>query len=189
MLGLKLIHVSKRDTWNESLWCWFLKWSEFGFRKIPLEVVAKNFIAICFPCVSNWDMSRYLAIIKVLQKFVLISNNYIFLNHFILYSCFVSKLLSDILKGYVFVAWSMIIMMPNNSLDSIGAGASSRHDIDEVFLDYSDFNRGAELISFQNCIWMYEILQHEWICGSNITIKRFLSDCICLRRFIHYLPQ
>ena len=79
MLGLKLIHVSKRDTWNESLWCWFLKWSEFGFCIIPLEVVAKNFIAICIPWVSNWDMSRYLAIIKVLQKFVLISNNYTFL--------------------------------------------------------------------------------------------------------------
>ena len=84
---------------------------------------------------------------------------------------------------------SLIIMMPRNRLDSIGAGASSRHDIDEVFLDYSDFNIGAKLISFQNYIWMYEILQRGWICRSNITIKCFLSDCICLRRFIHYLPQ
>ena len=32
---------------------------------IPLEVVAKNCIAICMPWVSNWDMSHYLAIIKV----------------------------------------------------------------------------------------------------------------------------
>ena len=78
MLGLKLTHVSKRNTWNEFLWCWFLKWSEFGFCIIPVEVVAKNCIAICIPWVSNWDMSRYLAIIEVLQKFVLISNNYIF---------------------------------------------------------------------------------------------------------------
>ena len=41
MLGLKLIHVSKRDTWNESLCFWFFKWSEFGFCVIippPNEV-------------------------------------------------------------------------------------------------------------------------------------------------------
>ena len=79
--------------------------------------------------------------------------------------------------------------MSNNSLDSIRAGASSRHNIDEVFLDYSDFNRGAKLISSQKYIWMYEILQRGWMCGSNITIKCFLSDYICLRRFIHCFPQ
>ena len=78
--------------------------------------------------------------------------------------------------------------MADNSLDSIGAGASSRHNIDEVFLDYSDFNRGAKRICFQSYIWMCEILHRGWICGSNM-IKCFLSDCIFLRRFIHYLPQ
>ena len=186
MLGLKLIHVSKRDTWNESLWCWCLKWSEFGFCIIPLEVVVKNFIAICIPWVSNWDMSRYLAIIKVLQKFVL-SNDYIFFKSFHFVFLFCIKTGEWHFKGTCLC--SLIIMMPNNSLDSIGAGASSRHNIDEVSLDYSDFNRGAKLISFQNYIWMYEILQRGWICGSNITIKCFLSDYICLRRFIHYLPQ
>ena len=186
MLGLKLIHVSKRYTWNELLWWWFLKWSEFGFCIIPLEVVAKNVIAICIPWVSNWDIPRYLAIIKVLQKFVLISNNCIFFKSFHFIFLFCIKNAEWHFKGICLC--SLIIMMPNNSLDSIGAGASSRHDI-EVFLYYFDFNRGAKLISFQNYIWKYEILQRGWICGSNITIKWFLSDCICLRRFIHYLPQ
>ena len=150
-------------------------------------MVAKNFIGICIPWVSNWDMSRYLAIIKVLQKFVPISNNYIFFKSFHFVFLFCIKTAEWHFKGICLC--SLIIMMPNNSLDSIGAGVSSRHDIDEVFLDNSDFNRGAKLISFQNHIWMCDILQRGWICGSNITIKCFLSDCICLRRVIHYLPQ
>ena len=187
MLGLMLIHVSKRVTWNESLWCWFLKWSEFGFCIIPLEVVAKNFIANCIPWVSNWDMSRYLAIIKVCRNSCSFPIIIYFLKSFHYVFLFCIKTAEWHFKGICLC--SLIIMMPRNSLDSIGAGASSRHDIDEVFLDYSDFNRGAKLISFQNYIWMYEILQRGWICRSNITIKCFLSDCICLRRFIHYLPQ
>ena len=46
--------------------------------------------------------------------------------------------------------------MPDNGLGSKGAGASSRHDIDEVFLYYSDFNRGAKLIALFKIIfeWM-----------------------------------
>ena len=44
-------------------------------------------------------------------------------------------------------------MMPDYGLGSIGAGVSSRHDIDEVYLDYSDFNRGAKLISLFKIIF------------------------------------
>ena len=95
-------------------------------------------------------MSRYLAIIKVLQKFMLISNNYIFFKSFHFVFLFCIKTAEWHFKGICLC--SLIIMMPNISLDSIGAGASSRHDMDEFFLDYSDFNRGAKLISCQNYI-------------------------------------
>ena len=160
------------------IWVWILYNSSRGG--------IKNFIAIGITWVSNWDMSRYLAIIKVVQKFVLISNNNIFWSfHFVFLFCI--KTGEWHFKGTCLC--SLIIMISNNSLDSIRAGASSRHDMDEVFLDYSDFTRGAKLISSQNYIWMYEILKRGWICGSNITIKCFLSDYICLRRFIHYFPQ
>ena len=137
------------------IWVWIL---DFGFCIIPLDVVANNFIAICIPWVSNWDMSRYLAIIKVLQKFVLISSNNMFFKSFHFVFLFCIKIVEWQFKGVCLC--SLIIMMPDNSLDSIGAGASSRHNIDEVFIDYSDFNRGAKLISFQNyveCMKFYTV--------------------------------
>ena len=51
---------------------------------------------------------------------------------------------------------SLIIMMPDNGLDSIGAGASSRHNIDEILQGYSHLNRGTKLISLSKILfeWM-----------------------------------
>ena len=44
-------------------------------------------------------------------------------------------------------------------------------------------------LTFQNYICMNEMLQSGWLYESKITMKCFLSDYICLRLFIHSLPQ
>ena len=81
---------------------------------------------------------------KFCSKFMLISNNYIFSQLFYYVLLFCIKTGEWHLKGMCFC--SLIIMMPHNGLVNYkGAGAPSRHTI-EVFLDYSDFNRGAKLI-------------------------------------------